>query len=204
MATLNTDTVLRVAYSDTARGVRLVRGQALFEVAHGKPQPFEVYAGDRIITALGTVFDVRLEGAAVKVALVEGHVRVRSRIANPAAAPAAQIVMTPGEVLNARPSAPMLVRTVDVARETSWRSGVIIFDETPLAEAVAELNRYSEEQLVVDDPSIAAFHVSGVFKTGDLTRFARTVEEILPVDMEARRGRTILLSRRPESISPAG
>ena len=162
VATLNTDTVLKVAFTDTARGVRLVRGQALFEVAHNKSRPFEVYAGDRTITALGTVFDVRIDGDGVKVALVEGRVRVRPRAPRPAgAAPAPQVVMAAGEVLEAQRAQPMVVRNLDVMRETSWRSGVVVFDETPLSEAVAELNRYSHERLLIDDPSIAGLHVTG-------------------------------------------
>lgn len=203
VATLNTDTVLRVSYSKAARGVRLVRGQAIFEVAHGQSRPFEVYAGDRVITALGTVFDVRLQGDEVKVALVEGRVRVKTQAAF-SAAPAPQVVMAPGELLEARPTQPMRVHNVDVANATSWRSGVLVFDETPLAEAVAELNRYSSERLVIEDPELAAYHVSGVFKTGDITRFGRTVQEILPVGLESRPGGATALVRRPPEISSAG
>jgi len=205
VATLNTDTVLKLAFTDQARGVRLVRGQALFEVAHNKGRPFEVYAGDRTITAVGTVFDVRLDGKAVKVALVEGVVRVRQRLSlAPAATPAPQIVMSAGEVLEARPTEPMVVKTLDMGRQTSWRSGVVVFDETPLRDAIAELNRYSNEQLVIEDASIANLHVTGVFKTGDLTRFARTVEEILPVAVEVGPRGSTVLTRRPESISGRG
>lgn len=195
VATLNTDTVLRIAYNDTARGVRLVRGQALFEVAHAKARPFEVYAGDRVITAIGTTFDVRLDGTKVKVALLEGKVRVRGR-ETPAAAPTPQLVMVPGELLEARPAEPMKVRNEDLSLETSWRAGVLVFDETPLAEAVAELNRYSDKHLVVDDPALAAFHVSGVFKTGDVDRFANTVAEILPVKPETRADGSVKLAPR--------
>lgn len=204
VATLNTDTVLRVSYNGAARGVRLVRGQALFEVKHGQKRPFEVYAGDRVVTALGTVFDVRLQGDRVKVALVEGRVRVQKRAAPAAASPAARVLMAPGELLEARPAEPMRVQSADIARETSWRSGVVVFDETPLSEAVAELNRYSNERLVIRDSDVAAFHVTGVFKTGDMVRFARTVEEILPVDLETRPDGTTVLSKRGGAISPTG
>ncbi|MGE5501128.1 MAG: FecR family protein [Ignavibacteriales bacterium] len=195
VATLNTDTVLRVAYRDSVRGVQLVRGQALFEVAHAKARPFEVYAGDRVITAIGTTFDVRLDGGKVKVALLEGKVRVQER-AKPAVAPTPQLVMAPGELLEARPAEPMKVRNEDLSLETSWRSGVLVFDETPLAQAVAELNRYSDRHLIVDDPGLGAFHVSGVFKTGDVDRFARTVAEILPVTPQAGADGSIKLSPR--------
>lgn len=192
VATLNTDTVLRVAFTDKARGVQLVRGQAVFEVAHAKARPFEVYAGDRVVTAIGTVFDVRLDGGKVKVALLEGKVRVGEKTRREA--PSAEVVMAPGELLEAAPAAPMKVRNDDVERETSWRSGVLMFDETPLAEAVAELNRYSSRHLTVEDPRLAAHHVSGVFKTGDVDRFARTVAEIAPVIPQTRPDGSILLA----------
>src|SRR5690606_5015875 len=61
---LNTATVLEVAYSPGRRDVRLVRGQALFEVARNHDRPFIVTAGDRRVTALGTAFDVRVDGGA--------------------------------------------------------------------------------------------------------------------------------------------
>jgi transmembrane sensor len=198
VVTLNTDTVLRVAFTDQARGVRLVRGQALFEVAHGKRTPFEVYAGDRVVTATGTVFDVRIQGDAVKVALVEGRVRVRRREPAEPIGPRMEVSMSAGELLEARPAEPMRIQNVDVARETSWRSGMIVFDETPLREAVAELNRYSRAQLVLEDPTIAEFRVSGGFKTGDIDGFARTVDEILPVDRLSSPDGTIRLSARDQ------
>jgi transmembrane sensor len=196
VVTLNTDTVLRVAFTDKVRGVRLVRGQALFDVAHGKRTPFEVYAGDRVVTAVGTVFDVRLQGDAVKVALVEGRVKVRRGGPAAPAGPRVEVAMSAGELLEARPAEPMRIQNIDVARETSWRSGMLVFDETPLGEAVAELNRYSRQGLVIEDPAIAALRVTGGFKTGEMDRFAQTVEEILPVSRTMAADGTIRLSAR--------
>jgi transmembrane sensor len=203
VATLNTDTVLRVAFTDKVRGVRLVRGQALFDVAHGKRTPFEVYAGDRVVTAVGTVFDVRVQGEAVKVALVEGRIRVgRVGPAEPGE-PRADVSMSPGELLEVRGAQPIRIRNIDVARETSWRSGMVVFNETPLGEAVAELNRYSSRRLVLEDESIAEFRITGGFKTGDIDKFAETVEEILPVDRTAGDNDTIQLSARSEQKNEA-
>ena len=178
--------VLKVAYSDNERGVRLLRGQALFDVAKNKRVPFQVYAGDRRITAVGTVFDVRLVGERVKVALVEGVVTV-VRVA-PAASPAPpqQVTMTAGEVLEAPPAAAMIVRTADIGRAVSWKDGVVVFDDQPLAEAVAELNRYTNRQVTLAEPSIGAYRVSGVFRTGDPERFAEAMAEVFPLDVEHR------------------
>lgn len=184
IATLNTDSVLKVAYNDSERGVRLLKGQALFEVAHNKRTPFQVYAGDRRITAVGTVFDVRLQGERVKVALVEGVVKVAS-VSKPAPqVPREQVTMTAGELLDAPPTAVMTVRTADTKRATSWREGVAVFDDVPLADAVAEMNRYTTHPVVLADARIGAWRVSGVFKTGDPERFAQSMAEVFPLTID--------------------
>jgi len=198
VATLNTDTVLRVAFTDKVRGVRLVRGQALFDVAHGKRIPFEVYAGDRVVTAVGTEFDVRVQGGAVKVALVEGRIRVGRLTPSVPGKPRADVSMSPGELLEVQGAQPVRIRNIDVARETSWRSGMLVFNETPLGDAVAELNRYSRRQLVVEDQTTAEFRITGGFKTGDIDKFAETVQEILPVDRMTSADGTIRLSVRSQ------
>jgi transmembrane sensor len=186
VATLNTDSVLKVAYSGAERGVRLLKGQALFEVAKNARIPFQVYAADRRITAVGTVFDVRLQGEEVKVALVEGIVKVAPLERPGPAAPAPQVTMTAGEVLDAPPSAAMTVRTADIARAVSWKDGVAVFDDQPLAEAVAEMNRYTARPVVLADPAIGSLRVSGVFRTGDPDRFAAAMTEVFPLRAERR------------------
>ncbi|HEX5776942.1 MAG TPA: FecR domain-containing protein, partial [Caulobacteraceae bacterium] len=196
VATLNTNSVLKVAYEDGERGVRLLRGQALFEVAKNRQAPFRVYAGDRQITAVGTVFDVRLDGGKVKVALVEGAVRVAP--VKPAASPGPlqQVELTAGEVMEAEKAAPMLVATADVERAVTWKSGIVEFAGEPLAEAVAEMNRYTDRPIRIADPSIAGLRVSGVFRTGEPELFVRMVSEVVPVTAErGPNGSTVLRGR---------
>src|SRR6218665_510159 len=74
--TLNTRSRLVVAFSSERRLVRLVQGQALFEVVRDRNRPFTVQAVDRQVTALGTVFEVRVDPGRVQVVLIEGRVVV--------------------------------------------------------------------------------------------------------------------------------
>jgi transmembrane sensor len=180
-ATLNTDSILKVAYSGDERGVRLLRGQALFDVAKNKARPFQVYAANRRITAVGTVFDVRLNGEAVKVALVEGVVRVAPLKAR---APAPPVTMKAGQVLATAPQTATQLTSVDIRRETSWREGVVVFDDAPLVEAVAEINRYTTRPVRLGESDIGGLRVSGVFKTGDPEHFAKTMAEVFPLTVE--------------------
>ena len=198
IAVLNTDSVVKVAYTGRERGVRLVKGQALFQVAHNKRVPFQVYAGDRRITAVGTTFDVRLDAEKVKVTLVEGVVRVArvARVPTPAAPPAQQVTMSAGELLEAGPTATMTVRPADVRAQTSWQSGLLVFKSATLAEAVEEVNRYTDRPVAIADPSIAGYRVTGVFRTADPGRFAAAVTEVLPVEVQAERDGSLTLREK--------
>jgi transmembrane sensor len=174
---LDTDSAVEVAYNNVERGVRLLRGQALFEVAKHKPLPFRVHAGSRIITAVGTRFDVRLFGSpdtpTVRVSLLEGAVNVTN--ADRASLETASMVA--GEVLQAPPSAPMRVRRGDAETLASWEGGVLVFNDRPLGEAVEEMNRYTMHPIVLADESSRDLRVSGVFNTSDPEHFAETIAE---------------------------
>ncbi len=174
---LDTDSAVEVAYSNIERGVRLFHGQAIFEVAKHQPLPFRVYAGSRIITAVGTRFDVRLVGSpdtpTVRVALLEGTLNVTN--ANRATLETASMVA--GDVLQAPPSAPMRVQPGDTEALASWEGGVLVFNDRPLCVAVEEMNRYTTNPIVLADKSSRDLRISGVFNTGDPKHFARTIAE---------------------------
>ncbi|MGH8297207.1 MAG: FecR family protein, partial [Steroidobacteraceae bacterium] len=75
VVTMNADTQLRVHFTAARRTIRLLRGEAHFSVTHDTHRPFEVHAGDRIVVAVGTAFDVRLgRGQRVEVTVTEGRV----------------------------------------------------------------------------------------------------------------------------------
>lgn len=75
---LNTNSQIKVDYSDSYRRVYLLQGEALFTVAKNAERPFRVYAGNGLIEALGTAFSVYLKGAEVEVAVTEGRVSLAS------------------------------------------------------------------------------------------------------------------------------
>ena len=79
---LDTDSRVRVRFTDRQRRIDLVEGQALFNVEHDAGRPFVVYAGKTRVTAVGTVFDVRRAGEEVRVTLVSGAIDVQSNEAS--------------------------------------------------------------------------------------------------------------------------
>jgi transmembrane sensor len=170
---LNTDSRIRVRFRRAARDVDLVRGEAFFEVAHNAARPFVVHADGAQVRALGTRFDVRRDPAAVRVTLLEGQVRVTDGTAGPARtlAPGQQVTASRGGL---SPPAP-----ANAGAETAWTAGRLEFHDARLADAVAEVNRYSERKIVLDGPpALADRRVSGVFDTGDSPAFVAAVRTL--------------------------
>lgn len=195
VATLDTDSELQVAYDRDARGLLLMRGQAMFEVAHGRNRPFRVRAAGQDIVAVGTTFNVRLRGERVEVALVEGTVSVRP--ATPVhGGVAREVVMRAGERLEAAPGGLVSVRAADVGQVAAWRNGELVFNDARLADAVAEINRYAIRPVEIEDERIGGHRISGVFRSNDPERFARAMAEILPVETALRPDRTPVLRAR--------
>lgn len=188
MVSLNTGSLLEVAYTASRRDVRLLRGQALFQVAHNHAWPFVVTAADRQVTAVGTAFDVRIDGPQVKVVLVEGKVRVdpiHRQGLQRLIPQLAEADVAAGQELTAREGAPsVVVSAADVRRAVSWRWGQVVFRDDSLASAAAELNRYSETRILVTDPRIAALKVSGVFSTDRPENFVAAVTAFYPIRVE--------------------
>jgi transmembrane sensor len=190
--TLDSDSAVDVAFANGRRDLRLVRGRAFFDVAHDPDHPFAVEAGGRVVTALGTQFDVRLAPERMRVVLVEGSVSVESAKTAP---PSPMIKLRPGEAFAAQNGQPGTVTPADTDADEAWRQGFVEFNDEPLSKVVATLNRYTRAQVVIKDPKVAALRITGMFRTGDIQRFGRTVAAVLPVRLIKRDADTYELVR---------
>lgn len=181
--TLDADSAVDVAFSDARRDVRLLRGRAFFDVAHDPAHPFAVRADTRVVTALGTQFDVKLTPGAVRVVLAQGSVSVAG-VASSADAPL--VKLRPGEAFAAHGAEAGKVVPIDLDDALAWKQDVVEFENEPLSTAVTKLNRYTRAQIVIKDPNVAALRITGLFRTGDVVRFGRNVSQVLPVRLVAR------------------
>lgn len=177
---LNGDSAIDVRITGRRRTVRLLKGEAWFDVASDK-RPFKVEVAGRTITDIGTSFDVRLVDRAVRVAVSEGRVAVASARKTPTEIGA-------GELLVAHPNGEVQVRRLDVATLGDWRYGRVQFSGAPLAEAVAEMNRYSPNPIRVGDPSLNGLKVSGVFFTDGASGFLNALTSLYGVQVRSMEG----------------
>ncbi|WP_454715510.1 FecR family protein [Caulobacter segnis] len=187
---LDSDTRIDVAFDDKARRLILMKGRAYIQVGRDPRRPFAVDAGDQTIVDRGTSFGVRLDPDKVSVMLVEGEVAVGARGGAPDHA------LQPGQRLVLQAGRPARVERFDPVTALAWREGFVEFSDTPLSEAVAEMNRHGGRRMVIAEPRVGAMKISGRFKLGDSERFLRTVAMLLPV-RAVRVGDTLEIRETP-------
>lgn len=193
---LDTATRVEVTLYRQRREVRLPEGQATFYVRADKARPFDVLTDSLRVTVVGTRFAVRnthagLGGEAVTVE--EGRVRVAPLHAT-GADPGA-VELTAGESVQAsRAGALGTVDTRLAHGALLWREGRINFDNTPLAQAVAEFERYGDTRLLIKDAEVAAMRVNGSFDTRLAADFGSALPLVLPVQLREHGGVTEIVA----------
>jgi len=205
---LNSRSKIVVRYSKQERRVELLQGQALFRVAKDVARPFIVKTGATLVRAVGTEFDVYQKREDTVVTVVEGRVAImtshaaaladhdvpaaalgprQSNLEFPAIAPGqiGNILVAAGEQLTVTPKRIQIAEHPNIASATAWTQRQLIFESASLADVADEFNRYNERQLIVGDPRLETFHVSGVFSSTDpasLIRFLRARPELRIVE----------------------
>lgn len=192
--TLNTNSLVAVDYAAKERQVRLLRGEALFEVSKDPSRPFIVEHEGGHVRALGTTFVVRDEPQQMSVTLIEGRVEVTRDTPGAKNGATRVAILSPGERITVTPKAGAVVDHPPLNIVTAWRKGEIMFDNTRLIDAAAEYNRYIRGTEIVVDPSVASLSLSGVFTTRDPLQFAETVAAVHNIQAR-QQGNEIHISR---------
>jgi transmembrane sensor len=183
---LNAATSLSVRFSDKARDIDLLQGEALFEVAHDPSHPFRVHAAARTIQAVGTAFDVDRQGTAVEVAVSEGTVVVSApgiAAPNPAMhASDASATVSKGYVVTYRASEALAEQhAITPELVGSWRHGVLYYEDVPLAQLAGDLDRQFGTVTRIDDPKLAAMSITISLKLRDRDATLGTLAKLLSI-----------------------
>jgi len=187
--TLDTASTLRVSWHLRSRRSVLEQGRASFAVAPMVVRPFEVDAGRFSVHVVGTVFDVVRGPEQSSVTLSEGIVRV-------AALDGGETRLVPGQRLSARNGSAAQTGKVDLEREGAWREGRLVFDHTPLGEALAEIARYRSQPVRLHGEHLATLEVSGVFDTANTDQALSLLPRILPVRVSPQADGSVDISPR--------
>jgi transmembrane sensor len=194
--TLNSNSQVEVYYTLSKRVINLLRGEAHFDVVSDPNRPFEVYAGNRMIKAVGTAFSVyRLENnievlvteGKVDLAIVESTLLIKPKtfskdkidfnqnfspdlIENTVTVIAS---LKAGQSISIPISSDSLDTPVveyaqgDLVRKLSWLDGRLVFAGESLQEVVAEVSRHTPLIIEVMDPELKKLRIGGQFQAGE-------------------------------------
>ncbi|MDZ3994286.1 FecR family protein [Pseudomonas sp. Teo4] len=154
---LNTDSAVQVALEPGERRVRLLRGEAWFEVTRDPERPFVVRAGEGWVRVVGTRFSVTHDDDQTRVQVAQGKVEVR-------AGEGPSVYLEPGLAVEYGAGALGVVHSFDLNSGFAWRQRQLVFSQRPLGEVVAQLNRYWSGQTLVFGEQLRQRKVSGVFE----------------------------------------
>jgi len=174
---LNAQTALIVELGADSRRVRLAGGEAFFSVSKDPARPFYVETPAGLIRVTGTQFNVRTEAAAsLEVTVLEGTVQVR-----PGGAAEPRSLSAGHRLVRADNQVDLTTLSPEQLNNTlAWRQGQIVFDGTPLREALSRFARYHGRNLTATD-AVAQKRVGGRYSLDDLTGFLTEIEGALSV-----------------------
>jgi transmembrane sensor len=179
---LNTRTSLSVAKA--GRGVALIDGEAFLTVADQKT-PFEVDATNATLRVTSAHFSVRRLDGGLSVICASGSVAC--------AHAGSLLVVHPGEQLVLSSSGTIVRSRPDLSIALAWRRGLLVFDRTPLNQAVHEINRYFPGRLILTGSAATSRPVSGIFHIDHIDLAVVQIEQLAGVSATYLPGGLVLL-----------
>ncbi len=190
--TLNTNSAVRTEFSPRRRAITLLRGEVHVKVAHDAERPFDAHAGNRVVRAVGTAFNLELtEHQEVELVVTEGKVLVNAVQPDIRQASASQqsfvreanregdMMIKAGEqiLLGQHNGKAERIEPEELEVKLSWREGNLVFRGESLETAIREIERYTTVEFVILDEELKLIRVAGLFKAGDVEGLLTTLKE---------------------------
>ncbi|MAY03687.1 MAG: hypothetical protein CMQ38_12010 [Gammaproteobacteria bacterium] len=203
---LNTNSLIEVTYSQLERNIFLQRGEAHFTVTKDVSRPFRVYAGLRVVEAVGTAFSVQRtinsdeNDIEIEVLVAEGKVNFMpvssdQEFDSSFPEPAINILnslgvnLGAGEYASSNSSQSNLIvqserlQVDEIEVRLAWRHGMLLFQGDSLEQVLEEVNRYTTIQIEADS-AIKDMRVEGYFRTGDIDALLLAMENNFNIDVQ--------------------
>lgn len=208
---LNTNSQVEVEYGDQYRNIRLLQGEAYFDVAENPDRPFRVYAGSGRVQAIGTAFTVQIAPAGVKVLVTEGRialaslggtildetlmkdldkdpfVHTQSRELTTLDAGESVFMSMEDHVYLSQLGIAEDIEIVDeseLSRLQSWREGLLVFSGESLEQVVAEISRYTTLSIEIVEPDLKGLQIGGRFRVGDIDNMFAALEANFGIEVD--------------------
>lgn len=201
VVTLNTNSAMTVVFSESSRSITLGRGEGYFAVEPDPSRPFRVTAGSRVLEAVGTEFNVRIDpDDGLKLMVTEGRVDVSVDIGpndelRESTSRPADAIVDAGTLAVVNHAGVSLVALNEAQMEPylSWQQGMLMFDGETLDVVLNEMSRYTTMDLA-SDPSVGEVRVGGFFRAGDVDGLLIALRENFAIEsIREPDGRVVLI-----------
>ena len=187
---LNTDSILSIYLTRAERRVTMREGEAMFDVAKDPGRPFIITVGDRQIRVVGTQFDVLHYDGRVRVSVLRGVVAVA-----PVSGAGPPVTLEVGqELAHQEGTSQTTIRAIDIVEAASWRNGRLVYRDTPLQQVAADLDRYFQTPIMVDEKA-RSIRFSGVLVLDSEDQIIQRLQSFLPITAAKSGGKITLRSR---------
>jgi len=189
VVTLNTDSLIEVLYTQTERTILLLRGEANFDVAANSARPFLVCAGDQVVRAVGTAFNVELSTSDVEITVTEGTVTIGTMLQpgtrSPRVDPTHALTTLAGGEATVAQADDRIVESVDpqeLDSRLAWQRGRLEFQGETLEALLAEFGRYTTVEFEVADPALLSRTAGGALDIGDVEQLLIALRDSLQIN----------------------
>lgn len=190
--TLGAHSKLAIDLKPDARELVLEEGEAYFSVAKDPTRPFTVRALNGAITAVGTEFNVRALEGRVTVTVTEGSVNIsdatRSVVPLDTEPEFEPLRLAQGEQItfealeNTPVTTAAKVERVALNESARWREGWLVYRNEPLRYVVADISRYTKEEIQLAG-SAAEIHFSGAVSKDNIDEWVQALATVAPVEV---------------------
>ena len=166
---LNTNSLVREEYSEEARNIWLLQGEAYFDVAKNPRRPFSVFAANGVVRAIGTAFTVKLQSdKTFDVTVAEGRVALSAENSGVSVRAAAELTAYQSAVFAKKVERVAQLKDHELTQKLAWRQGILAYTGVPLSDVVADVSRYTDIKIEIVDPVLRSKRVGGIFRVGEL------------------------------------
>ena len=191
---LNSDSEAEVRFTDRGRKVRIMKGEASFEVAHDPARPFDVEARSAVIHATGTAFNVRMRPSMVELTVTHGSVTVHS-----GDQVSSKVNAGGGAVIQPRTVALTRLGPQLIGQRTAWREMMVELNGETIEQAANEFNRYRAAPILIGDQRVSPLRIDGRFRVTDSKAFLSALQLSLPVRVVNGQDGSVMLLYRDEA-----
>lgn len=179
--------ILRYSMSFEPRSVEL-SGKAFFEVVPDDSR-FTIHTGQSKIEVLGTSFSVESDIQKTRIAVHEGKVRVSKNNSN------ADVILEKNQVAVVSEKAKDIIsRTANLENDLSWKTGILTFQNTPLADVVAKLQSHYGVSVVIGSSNQGSCRLTARFDNEPVDAVMKSIAKIMGLTLEKPTGKSYKIS----------